>query len=254
MVAVHGIVDSLYQRELASKTRRGLVGQHERGFHTGGSTFGYRSMPVADPGGRRDANGNVVLQGKRREVHEGEAVIVRRIFESYAAGVGIPRLVNQLNAEGVPGPRGGRWSFSSLQRLLRNERLTGKAIWGQRRHERRPGSRQKVTRPIPRSEWRIAERPELRIVSDELWNAVAQRRELVAAVAQAVRSRADARAQRRAAFTAPLQWIHALRMLRGGDERRVSGGAGITSLRLPTAFPQWPDRVRKPVDDSCQGR
>ncbi|HUE86437.1 MAG TPA: recombinase family protein [Vicinamibacterales bacterium] len=174
----------VYLREMAAKIRRGLAGQLERGFHTGSITYGYRTIPVPDPSGRVDPNGHPALLGKRREVNEREAVIVRRIFELYAAGKGIPSLVNQLNTEGIVGPRGGRWSFSVLHRLRRNERLTGRAIWGQRRFERRPGTRQKVARTLPRSEWRIVEHPELRIVSAELWNAVVERRRVVGAAAK----------------------------------------------------------------------
>ena len=35
LVAVHGMVDGLYLREMASKIKRGLAGQLERGFSTG---------------------------------------------------------------------------------------------------------------------------------------------------------------------------------------------------------------------------
>ena len=42
LVAVHGLVDGLYLREARSKIRRGLAGQHARGFATGASTFGIR--------------------------------------------------------------------------------------------------------------------------------------------------------------------------------------------------------------------
>jgi len=34
---------------------------------------------------------------------------------------------------------------------------------------------------LPRSEWRVLERPDLRIVSDELWKAVQVRRQIVGA-------------------------------------------------------------------------
>jgi DNA invertase Pin-like site-specific DNA recombinase len=41
LLATHGIVDSLYIRELAKKTRRGVEGKALGGFHTGGRCFGY---------------------------------------------------------------------------------------------------------------------------------------------------------------------------------------------------------------------
>jgi site-specific DNA recombinase len=56
LVAVHGVVDSLYLREMAKKIKRGLAGQLERGFATGGRTYGYRTVPVPDPSGKTDVN------------------------------------------------------------------------------------------------------------------------------------------------------------------------------------------------------
>lgn len=182
LVAVHGLVDGLYLREMASKIRRGLAGQLERGFSTGSSAYGYRAVPVPDPSGRLDPKGYPALLGKRLEVNDVEAHVIRGIFESYVAGSGLPTIVHRLNTQGIPGPRGATWKFGAVRRLLRNERLTGKQIWGQRRHEQRPGTRQKVPRLLPRGEWRIADRPDLRIISDELWMAAQARATLTATV------------------------------------------------------------------------
>ncbi|HXG70470.1 MAG TPA: recombinase family protein [Gemmatimonadaceae bacterium] len=184
LVAVHGLVDGLYLREMAAKIRRGLVGQLERGFSTGGMAFGYRAIPVSDPSGRLDPNGHPALLGKRLEIDEAEAPIVRSIFEVYAAGMGVPGIVRKLNEEGIKGRRGAAWKFGSVSRLLANERFTGVQIWGQRRFERRPGTNQTVARPVDRGEWRIVQRPDLRIVNDELWRTVQQRRSVVAGVAR----------------------------------------------------------------------
>src|SRR6185436_10519242 len=41
LIAVHGLVDGLYLREMAAKIKRGLRGQLARGFATGGKTYGY---------------------------------------------------------------------------------------------------------------------------------------------------------------------------------------------------------------------
>lgn len=182
LIAVHGLVDGLYLREMASKVRRGITGQLERGFATGSSHFGYRSVPIPDPSGARDRHGRPAMLGARLEIEESEAAIVRRIFEWYASGVGVETIVRRLRDANAPGPRGQSWKAGAVRKLLKNERFTGLRIWGQTRSERRPGSRQRVQRPVPRSEWRTLERPDLRIVSDELWKAVQTRREVVGAV------------------------------------------------------------------------
>jgi site-specific DNA recombinase len=47
LVAVHGLIDSLYLKELAKEVQRGLIGQYERGFATGSRTYGFRRALAA---------------------------------------------------------------------------------------------------------------------------------------------------------------------------------------------------------------
>lgn len=182
LVTIRGLVDGLFLRDLRAKIQRGLAGQLERGFATGSVTFGYRTVPVQDPTGRRDLNGNPVLVGKRVEVVAEEAAVVVRIFESYAAGLGIYSIAAQLNGDGARGPRGGSWRPGAIKRVLVNEKYLGRLIWGQRAFDRRPGTAQKVARAVPRDEWRVQAQPELRIVSDDLWARVEARRRAVRSV------------------------------------------------------------------------
>ena len=178
LVAVHGVVDQLYIRELKHKIKRGLKGQQDRGFNTGGKTFGYRSIPVPDPSGRRDADGPVVI-GKRLEVDDEQAAIIRQIYRWYLDGVSHPKVVDRLNAMDVPTPRGMKWTRKHIDRILRNERYLGRQIWGQSTYERRPGSNRLVSRKQPRDRWHVVDRPELRIVDDALFQDVAARRETI---------------------------------------------------------------------------
>jgi site-specific DNA recombinase len=135
LLATHGIVDSLYIRELAKKTRRGVEGKALSGFHTGGRCFGYRNVPIEDAS-HVDQHGRPTITGVRLEVHEEQAAIVRRIFEMYAGGNSLQWIAKQLNAEGVvsPQPQKGRisqsWCPSSIRTILRNERYRGRVIWG----------------------------------------------------------------------------------------------------------------------------
>jgi site-specific DNA recombinase len=176
LVAVHGLVDNLYIRELAAKTKRGLAGQLERGFATGSRTYGYSHIPVPDSSGRLDASGRPAMLGKRLVVNDVEAAIVKRVFEQYASGVGVGTIARSLTADGFRGTKGHVRHVRNIERMLGNERYTGLQIWGQLRYERRPGTRQRVARHLPRSEWRIVERPELRIVSADIWARVQARR------------------------------------------------------------------------------
>jgi site-specific DNA recombinase len=170
LVAVHGLIDSVFLREMATKIRRGLIGQLERGYSTGGLHYGYRSITIPDPSGQLDSHGHPRRLGVQLEIHEDEAAIIRRIFTLYADGFGVSRIVDQLNRDST----GRRWKYTAVRRVLSNERYLGRQIFGKHRHERVPGSRNKVQRTRPRDEWRVMERPELRIVSDDLWARVVQ--------------------------------------------------------------------------------
>jgi site-specific DNA recombinase len=172
LIGVHGLIDAVYWRELAQKTHRGMEGLALRGLHTGGRCFGYRSL--------KDESGSA-----RLEVNEAEAEIVRRVFSLYVeSGYSLKRVAHTLNAEGVtaPQPRKGRrqsWCVSSVRHVLLNRRYAGKIVWNTRRKVRTPGTTKRVFRPRPESEWVTVPAPHLRIVSDEVFAAVARRFEKI---------------------------------------------------------------------------
>jgi site-specific DNA recombinase len=176
LVAVHGVVDSLYLREMSKKIKRGLAGQLARGYATGSSTYGYRTKPMPDPTGKRDLHGHPVVLGNTVEVEPADARIIVQIFEWFAAGRGPGQIVEQLNRSGVVGPRGHRWKYGAVKRILANQRYTGQRIWGQRRFERQPGTHRRVVRTLPRDQWHVQDRPDLRIVPLDLWERVQKRR------------------------------------------------------------------------------
>ena len=184
LMTVHGMVDGLYLREMAAKIKRGLAGQLERAYATGGKTYGFTTTAVLDPTGKRDPKGNRAILGHRIDIDPVPAAVVKTIFERYAAGVGIGTIVEGLNRSDAPPPRGTRWRYNAVRHILRNERYCGVQIWGQRTFVRRPGSRQKVARPQPREAWKRRERPDLRIVPDDLWTQVQARLAEVGATAR----------------------------------------------------------------------
>ena len=235
LLTVHGLVDGLYLQEMAKKIKRGLAGQLQRGFHTGGRTYGYRTVPVIDPSGKHDANGPVLL-GKRLETDSAEARTIVKIFEWYADGIGVPYIVDRLVDARVPGPRGQRWSEKHVRRILANERYRGFQIWGQGRAEPRPGTRQKVHRVQARDAWHTVERSELRIVSEALWTRVAERRtEIRAAFNIGPGSRQLARG--RSTIYSRHLLCGALRCgVCGGSMSTVCGGAGSPRYGCPRSW------------------
>jgi DNA invertase Pin-like site-specific DNA recombinase len=180
LLATHGIVDSLYIQELAKKTHRGVEGRALQGFHTGGRCFGYRSVPIEDPT-RTDSYGRPQIVGVKLEVHPEQAAIVRRIFADYAAGDSVKTIAKKLNAEGVTSPaphRGQRhpsWAPSAISVMLHNERYRGTAVWNRTRKVRDPRTGRRIQRLRQRTEWTVMDAPHLRIVSDEIWQAVTNR-------------------------------------------------------------------------------
>ena len=172
LIGVHGLIDAVYWRELATKTHRGMQGRALEGLATGGRCFGYRSTT--------GENGTM-----RLECEPTEAETVRRIFELYRSGQSLKRIAWQLNAEGVqsPQPQKGRlsrsWCTSSVRTILRNERYLGRLVWNKTRKLRVPGTGRRVYRPRPKSEWVTKDAPHLRIVPDELWTGVQHRFDLV---------------------------------------------------------------------------
>jgi DNA invertase Pin-like site-specific DNA recombinase len=58
-----------------------------------------------------------------------QAEVVRRIFESYLAGMSVPNIKRMLEAEGIPAAKGKlQWSIGALQYMLRNEKYCGDAL------------------------------------------------------------------------------------------------------------------------------
>jgi site-specific DNA recombinase len=59
-----------------------------------------------------------------------EAAVVQRIFRAYGAGASVRGIAARLNAEGLPGPRGGGWAGATVARMLANETYLGTLRFG----------------------------------------------------------------------------------------------------------------------------
>jgi DNA invertase Pin-like site-specific DNA recombinase len=79
------------------------------------------------------------------------APVVQRIFALRLDGHRLAAIVDTLDAAGVPSPRGGKWTHSTLETILRNETYTGSVILGKRRVE---GAHEAL---VSRVEWRRAQ-------------------------------------------------------------------------------------------------
>jgi site-specific DNA recombinase len=174
-VAVNGLMADLYRDNLADKTRRGQVGRVIAGYNPGGLAFGYRRIAKFDDRGEP-------VHGLR-EVDEEQAAIVRRIFAEFLDGRSPREIAKRLNADGIAGPSGGKWSAASINGdrvrgngILQNDLYRGQLVFNRTRRTYDPDSRKKRIQVRPREQWIEREAPELRIVDDRLWAAVSARR------------------------------------------------------------------------------
>lgn len=173
-VGVKGAMGALYLKDLAAKTHRGLEGRLRKGHCITTPAYGYRVVR------RIGADGE--LERGLREIVPEHARIVRRIFEDYVAGRSPLAIARRLNEEGVPSPNGRDWLDGTIRGrpgrgdgILRNPAYTGRAVWNRTRRETDPVTGASVHRPKPAASFVEAAFPELRIVSDELWQAAQTR-------------------------------------------------------------------------------
>ena len=112
-IIMEGLLEAIneyYSAELSQKIKRGMRENVIKGKSTGGNiALGYR-----------------IGNDKRLEIVEEQAVIVRKIFQMYAAGSTFAEIINELNSSGLKTSRGNSFNKSSISRILSNERYIGK--------------------------------------------------------------------------------------------------------------------------------
>lgn len=174
-IGIKGMFSAMQLEDLANKTRRGLRGVALRGLSAGGKAFGYNVIK------RFDAHGQPI-KGER-EINEDEAHIVRQIFEYYAFDNMSPKAIAaKFNAARIRGPSGKAFGPSTIYGnrrrgtgIINNELYIGKQVWNRLSYRKDPATGKRVSRLNDEREWVIQDVPKLRIVSDELWQAVKAR-------------------------------------------------------------------------------
>jgi site-specific DNA recombinase len=126
-----GLVSDLWCQMIGDETRKGLDARARKGFHPGGKTFGYTTVPEPNPE-------NPQHPRKVRVVQEEQAKIVRLVFELYADGQGYKAIAGELNNRGVGAPHDGKrgnksilgWGATTIRHMLMNEEYVGRDRWG----------------------------------------------------------------------------------------------------------------------------
>lgn len=102
-------------------------------------------------------------------INKEEANIIRQVYQWYTQeGYGAAKIAIMLNEKSIKTKRNCKWTQNSVCRILTNELYTGKIINGKQEvADFLTGKRVEKDE----TEWMVAERPELRIIEDEIFES-----------------------------------------------------------------------------------
>lgn len=151
-------------KSTSSDVSRGMLGQLERGFQIAQPPFGYKATRVYQTDGNP--------KGTKWDIDPVQGEIVRQLYEWRKAGMSVAAIAKRLNEDGLPIPRPKTcrghqyWRPATVQRILNNRVYKGEFVWN--------GSAfaiAKARKKRQEPKQKVFARPELRLVSDEVWTA-----------------------------------------------------------------------------------
>ena len=115
-ILIEGVLESMaeyYSAELSQKIKRGMTINAEKCLFTGsGLSLGYD-----------------IDENKRYIINDGEAAVVRRIYEMYLAGSTMANIIRYLNENQIKTNKGNPYTKNSLRTVLKNRRYLGIYIY-----------------------------------------------------------------------------------------------------------------------------
>ncbi|MDE2842592.1 MAG: recombinase family protein, partial [Chloroflexota bacterium] len=139
MEAIIESVDEFYSENLAEEVRRGMREAASRGFWVSTyAPYGYRKVQVQDGAKKRP----------KLELDPPADGVVRRIFQMALVGTSTLDITKTLNNEGIASPQRGRWTKTTIHRILTNETYTGTLVWGTRAKDNAPPVRVEDAFPV----------------------------------------------------------------------------------------------------------
>ncbi|MNW43855.1 DNA-invertase hin [compost metagenome] len=141
---------------IVENVKMGMKQRAKTGKHNGKLPLGYQSITdPSDPSGRSNV-----------AVVTAEAIIVRKIFELYAAGRGLKSIANELNHTGYKTKTGNTFSTTAIKEILNNPFYNGKIRYNRYENWSNKRRRGKSAEPI------IADGKHEAIIHDVLWEKV----------------------------------------------------------------------------------
>jgi len=150
-------IGELERKNIIENVKMGMKQRAKTGGHNGKLPLGYQA--IADPGDP-SAHSKLVV------VVEADAMIVRKIFELYAAGLGLKSIANELNHSGYKTKTGNTFSTTAIKEILNNPFYNGKVRYNRYENWSNKRRRGKNAEPI------IADGKHQAIIHDALWEKV----------------------------------------------------------------------------------
>ena len=164
-LGLKGLISQQEIRDIQHRVKRSMLGQLERGFMIAAAPFGYRLSRQFSEGG--------LQTGTLWKISPEEAALVVEVFKRRRQGQSFAKIARWLNESGVRTPRkarketGGYWRPGTVFQMLSNTIYRGVFVWNGSRFARAKAKKKRAALDV-----REYQRPELRLVSDELWHAV----------------------------------------------------------------------------------
>jgi site-specific DNA recombinase len=186
MSAMRSLGDELHREDTSKRVFEAHAVKARAGFVVGSRVFGYKNRHVYVG---VDAHGNPARSHVDREIDPAEARQVLRVFEMYAAGVGIRGIAKTLNAEiqnakaagtaPPPAPmsfkgRPQRFTAAMIRSMTTRSLYAGRPAWAATRKRDDDGER--LQRARPPEDLIVAVREDLRIIPEDLWAKVQAQR------------------------------------------------------------------------------
>lgn len=171
MTAFHHVLNEIYPKQVSKKVRQVKKKNAEKGKFMGSQApYGYKKSPE---------DKHILV------VDDEAALIIKRLFNEFAAGESARQIAERLNTEKIDSPRFyhyskmGRinpltseknvWGSSTVLQLLRNQVYIGNMVQGKRKTV---SFKTKKMRTVSPENWIVVENTHEPIIERELWDRV----------------------------------------------------------------------------------